>query len=119
MRRILFVHAHPDDETITTGGAIARYLAEGAEVLVVTCTLGEEGEVIGAQWAGLAVVLGDGTVQEIVSVPGTGPRDPDDPALAPLAGRLLRLLGVPFAGRRSLELETSPTRLASSLSPVS
>lgn len=61
MRRILFVHAHPDDETITTGGAIARYLAEGAEVLVVTCTLGEEGEVIGSQWAGLAVDLGDGT----------------------------------------------------------
>lgn len=63
------------------------------------------------------VVLGDGVVQDIVTVPGSGPRDPDDPALAPLAGRLLRLLGVPFAGR-SPEPETSPTRLASSLSPV-
>jgi len=60
MRRILFVHAHPDDETITTGGAIARYLAEGAQVRVVTCTLGEEGEVIGSQWAGLAADLGAG-----------------------------------------------------------
>lgn len=58
--RILFVHAHPDDETITTGGSIARYLDEGADVLVVTCTLGEEGEVIGAEWAGLAADLGDG-----------------------------------------------------------
>lgn len=52
-RRLLLVHAHPDDETITTGGTIARYLAEGAEVTVVTCTLGEEGEVIGRRWAGL------------------------------------------------------------------
>lgn len=52
-RRLLLVHAHPDDETITTGGTIARYLAEGVEVTVLTCTLGEEGEVIGARWAGL------------------------------------------------------------------
>ncbi|WP_106178223.1 N-acetyl-1-D-myo-inositol-2-amino-2-deoxy-alpha-D-glucopyranoside deacetylase [Prauserella shujinwangii] len=43
---MLLVHAHPDDESITTGGTIARYAAEGAEVTVVTCTLGEEGEII-------------------------------------------------------------------------
>lgn len=43
---MLFVHAHPDDESITTGGTIARYAAEGAHVSVVTCTLGEEGEII-------------------------------------------------------------------------
>lgn len=52
-RRLLLVHAHPDDETIMTGGVIARYLDEGAEVMVVTFTLGEEGEVIGEQWAQL------------------------------------------------------------------
>ncbi|GII60206.1 1D-myo-inositol 2-acetamido-2-deoxy-alpha-D-glucopyranoside deacetylase [Sphaerisporangium krabiense] len=45
-RRILFVHAHPDDETIGTGATMARYAAEGAHVCLVTCTLGEEGEVI-------------------------------------------------------------------------
>ncbi|MGW4065818.1 N-acetyl-1-D-myo-inositol-2-amino-2-deoxy-alpha-D-glucopyranoside deacetylase [Amycolatopsis sp. NPDC004747] len=45
-RRLLFVHAHPDDESITTGASIARYAAEGADVTVVTCTLGEEGEVM-------------------------------------------------------------------------
>ncbi|WIX85382.1 N-acetyl-1-D-myo-inositol-2-amino-2-deoxy-alpha-D-glucopyranoside deacetylase [Amycolatopsis sp. DG1A-15b] len=45
-RRLLLVHAHPDDESITTGATIARYAAEGAEVTVVTCTLGEEGEVM-------------------------------------------------------------------------
>ena len=45
--RLLFVHAHPDDETLTTGATIAHYVALGAQVCVVTCTLGEEGEVIG------------------------------------------------------------------------
>jgi N-acetyl-1-D-myo-inositol-2-amino-2-deoxy-alpha-D-glucopyranoside deacetylase len=44
--RILFVHAHPDDESIGTGATMARYAAEGAQVCLVTCTLGEEGEVI-------------------------------------------------------------------------
>ncbi|MGH3391515.1 MAG: N-acetyl-1-D-myo-inositol-2-amino-2-deoxy-alpha-D-glucopyranoside deacetylase [Actinomadura sp.] len=45
-RRILFVHAHPDDESISTGATLAKYAAEGAHVCLVTCTLGEEGEVI-------------------------------------------------------------------------
>ncbi|CAM3184960.1 N-acetyl-1-D-myo-inositol-2-amino-2-deoxy-alpha-D-glucopyranoside deacetylase [Prescottella defluvii] len=58
-RRILFVHAHPDDETLTTGGTIARCAAAGAEVTVVTCTLGEEGEVIGDRWAGLVADRAD------------------------------------------------------------
>lgn len=53
--RLLFVHAHPDDETLTTGATIAHYVARGARVQVVTCTLGEEGEVIGDRWAHLAV----------------------------------------------------------------
>jgi N-acetyl-1-D-myo-inositol-2-amino-2-deoxy-alpha-D-glucopyranoside deacetylase len=53
--RLLFVHAHPDDETLTNGVTIAHYVARGAQVRVVTCTLGEEGEVIGDQWAQLAV----------------------------------------------------------------
>jgi N-acetyl-1-D-myo-inositol-2-amino-2-deoxy-alpha-D-glucopyranoside deacetylase len=52
--RLLFVHAHPDDETLTTGATIAHYVAQGAQVRVVTCTLGEEGEVIGERWAQLA-----------------------------------------------------------------
>jgi N-acetyl-1-D-myo-inositol-2-amino-2-deoxy-alpha-D-glucopyranoside deacetylase len=53
--RLLFVHAHPDDETITNGATIAHYNVRGAQVRVVTCTLGEEGEVIGDRWAQLAV----------------------------------------------------------------
>lgn len=45
-RRLLLVHAHPDDETINNGVTMARYVAEGAHVTLVTCTLGEEGEVL-------------------------------------------------------------------------
>ena len=45
--RVVAVHAHPDDEAISTGGALADLASRGADVLVVTCTLGEEGEVIG------------------------------------------------------------------------
>lgn len=45
-RRLLLVHAHPDDETIGQGALMAKYVAEGAQVSLVTCTLGEEGEVL-------------------------------------------------------------------------
>jgi N-acetyl-1-D-myo-inositol-2-amino-2-deoxy-alpha-D-glucopyranoside deacetylase len=45
-RRILLVHAHPDDETINNGATMARYVAEGVQVTLLTCTLGEEGEVL-------------------------------------------------------------------------
>lgn len=57
--RLLFVHAHPDDETLATGATIAHYAAIGAQVRVVTCTLGEEGEVIGERWAQLAADVAD------------------------------------------------------------
>jgi N-acetyl-1-D-myo-inositol-2-amino-2-deoxy-alpha-D-glucopyranoside deacetylase len=45
-RRLLLVHAHPDDESIGSGLAMAKYAAEGALVTLVTCTLGEHGEVL-------------------------------------------------------------------------
>ena len=53
-RRLLLVHAHPDDESIETGATMARYAAEGVQVTLVTCTLGELGEVIPAPLAHLA-----------------------------------------------------------------
>lgn len=53
-QRLLLVHAHPDDETIGTGITMAKYAAEGTEVTLVTCTLGEEGEVILEDLAHLA-----------------------------------------------------------------
>ncbi|MDQ1569619.1 MAG: N-acetyl-D-myo-inositol-2-amino-2-deoxy-alpha-D-glucopyranoside deacetylase [Actinomycetota bacterium] len=47
--RVLFVHAHPDDESISTGGTLATLVDRGANVTVVTCTRGERGEVIPAE----------------------------------------------------------------------
>lgn len=44
--RLLLVHAHPDDETINNGATMAMYAALGARVTLVTCTRGEEGEVL-------------------------------------------------------------------------
>jgi N-acetyl-1-D-myo-inositol-2-amino-2-deoxy-alpha-D-glucopyranoside deacetylase len=50
--RVLFVHAHPDDETIETGGTIATLIDSGAWVTVLTCTRGERGEVLPADLRG-------------------------------------------------------------------
>ena len=70
-RRVLFVHAHPDDETINNGATMARYVAEGAHVTLVTCTLGEEGEVLVPALAHLAAehddALGGHRVQELAT----------------------------------------------------
>lgn len=43
---VLLVHAHPDDETLATGVTMARYAAAGVPVTLVTCTLGQCGEVL-------------------------------------------------------------------------
>src|SRR5947208_15821564 len=44
-RTLLAVHAHPDDECISTGGILARYSAEGVRTVLVTCTDGAVGEI--------------------------------------------------------------------------
>jgi N-acetyl-1-D-myo-inositol-2-amino-2-deoxy-alpha-D-glucopyranoside deacetylase len=59
-RRLLLVHAHPDDETINNGATMARYVAEGAHVTLVTCTLGEEGEILVPEIEHLASHAEDG-----------------------------------------------------------
>jgi LmbE family N-acetylglucosaminyl deacetylase len=41
------VYAHPDDESFSSGGALARYAAEGVETFLITATLGEAGELDG------------------------------------------------------------------------
>ncbi|GAA5077368.1 N-acetyl-1-D-myo-inositol-2-amino-2-deoxy-alpha-D-glucopyranoside deacetylase [Thermocatellispora tengchongensis] len=70
-RRLLLVHAHPDDETIGTGATMAKYAAEGAAVTLVTCTLGEEGEVIPPELAHLAAdrddALGEYRIGELAA----------------------------------------------------
>jgi N-acetyl-1-D-myo-inositol-2-amino-2-deoxy-alpha-D-glucopyranoside deacetylase len=67
--RLLLVHAHPDDETINNGSTMAMYAALGAEVTLVTCTRGEEGEVLVPDLAHLAAnvndLLGEHRVEEL------------------------------------------------------
>ena len=53
-RRLLLVHAHPDDETIGNGVTMAKYATAGTQVTLVTCTRGEEGEVLLSELANLA-----------------------------------------------------------------
>jgi len=57
--RLLLVHAHPDDETINNGVTMAKYVAEGSLVTLVTCTRGEEGEVLVPELAHLASAYDD------------------------------------------------------------
>ena len=54
MKRALFVHAHPDDETINNGVTVAQLVDDGVAVTLVTCTRGEEGEVLVPELAYLA-----------------------------------------------------------------
>ncbi|MFC7846674.1 N-acetyl-1-D-myo-inositol-2-amino-2-deoxy-alpha-D-glucopyranoside deacetylase [Streptomyces sp. NPDC057382] len=76
-RRLLLVHAHPDDESINNGATMARYAAEGAHVTLVTCTLGERGEVIPPGLAHLSgAALGGHRRRELTEAMGAlGVRD--------------------------------------------
>ncbi len=58
--RLLLVHAHPDDESINNGATMAAYVAKGAQVTLVTCTRGEEGEILVPELAHLASDKEDG-----------------------------------------------------------
>ena len=51
--RLLAVHAHPDDEASKGAATMARYVAEGVEVLVATCTGGERGRSSTRRWTPL------------------------------------------------------------------
>jgi N-acetyl-1-D-myo-inositol-2-amino-2-deoxy-alpha-D-glucopyranoside deacetylase len=56
----MLVHAHPDDECLNNGATMAKYVSEGAAVCLVTCTLGEEGEVLVPDLEHLAAEHTDG-----------------------------------------------------------
>lgn len=68
-RRLLLVHAHPDDETIGMGATMAAYASRGDAVTLVTCTLGEDGEVLVPELAHLAAdrddTLGEHRIGEL------------------------------------------------------
>jgi N-acetyl-1-D-myo-inositol-2-amino-2-deoxy-alpha-D-glucopyranoside deacetylase len=59
-QRLLLVHAHPDDESIGNGATMARYVAEGRGVTLVTCTAGEMGEILVPELEHLAADREDG-----------------------------------------------------------
>lgn len=62
--RVMFVHAHPDDETITTGGTLAALAEAGREPLLVTLTRGEQGEVVSGPLEALAGTHGLAVVRQ-------------------------------------------------------
>jgi N-acetyl-1-D-myo-inositol-2-amino-2-deoxy-alpha-D-glucopyranoside deacetylase len=70
-RRLLLVHAHPDDESIGNGATMAMYAAQGVKVTLVTCTRGEEGEVLVPELEHLAAAhddqLGEHRVVELAT----------------------------------------------------
>ena len=57
--RLMTVHAHPDDESSKGAATLARYVAEGIDVMVVTCTGGERGDVLNPALAQDPEVLRD------------------------------------------------------------
>jgi N-acetyl-1-D-myo-inositol-2-amino-2-deoxy-alpha-D-glucopyranoside deacetylase len=59
-QRLLLVHAHPDDETIATGATMARYVDAGVHVTLITCTRGEQGEILVPELEHLAADRQDG-----------------------------------------------------------
>ncbi|KPC95392.1 GlcNAc-PI de-N-acetylase, partial [Streptomyces sp. NRRL F-6602] len=50
--RLMAVHAHPDDESSKGAATMAKYVSEGVDVLVVTCTGGERGDVLNPKLKG-------------------------------------------------------------------
>ena len=99
-RRLLLVHAHPDDETIGSGATMAKYVASGAQVTLVTCTLGEEGEILIPELSHLAAdqsdELGKHRITELAA------------AMAELGVTDWHLLGGPGAYRDSGMVGTPP-----------
>lgn len=99
-QRLLLVHAHPDDETIGSGATMAKYVANGAQVTLVTCTLGEEGEILVPELAHLAAdksdALGQHRIAELAA------------AMAELGVTDWQLLGGPGTYRDSGMVGTSP-----------
>ena len=92
-KRVMFVHAHPDDETIATGGTLAALAAAGCEPLLVTLTRGERGEVVA------------GPLEHLAGTDGLAPHRQAEltAALAMLGVERHAFLGVPPARAEGLQ----------------
>ena len=117
--RVVAVHAHPDDESITMGGTLARLVADGAAVTVVTATRGECGEVIPTDLAhleGSDELAAHRTTELVVALTALGVADHrflGDPAAraAGLAPRIYRDSGMQWGpGRVPVPLEPADPR---------
>ena len=73
-RTVLAVHAHPDDESLSTGALLAALAADGTRVVLVTATRGEEGEIVPG-----AVPTGTSAPSEIRGRRSTRDRRAGDP----------------------------------------
>ncbi|MDO5734863.1 MAG: N-acetyl-1-D-myo-inositol-2-amino-2-deoxy-alpha-D-glucopyranoside deacetylase [Propionibacteriaceae bacterium] len=70
-QRLVMVHAHPDDESSQSSATLSRYVAEGAGVTLVTCTLGERGEILVPDWEHFSPTeLGEHRLQELATALG-------------------------------------------------
>lgn len=98
--RLMLVHAHPDDEVIGSGATMAKYVADGAHVTLVTCTLGDEGEILLPHLAHLAADKDDKLAEHRMSEL----RD----AMEALGVTDWRILGGPGAYRDSGMMGTEP-----------
>jgi N-acetyl-1-D-myo-inositol-2-amino-2-deoxy-alpha-D-glucopyranoside deacetylase len=103
-RRMLLVHAHPDDETIGTGATMAKYAAEHALVTLITCTLGEEGEILVPELEHLAADKEDGLGRHRIGELAA--------AMEALGVRDHRFLGGPGRWRDSGMIDTPPNERA-------
>ncbi|HRN28115.1 MAG TPA: PIG-L family deacetylase [Terrimesophilobacter sp.] len=115
--RILFVHAHPDDETLATGGTIATLIDSGAHVTLLTLTRGEHGETIPADLAHLAgdpEALGSHRERELAdAAEALGIRDHrilgnDNARLAGRAPRRYRDSGMVWVGDETADAYAGP-----------
>jgi mycothiol S-conjugate amidase len=88
-RRIMFVHAHPDDESSKGAATAARYVDEGARVTLVTCTDGAAGEVLNPSF--------DTAALEAVGMARVRSDELDD-AVAAIGFHAVHLLGFPDSG---------------------
>lgn len=92
MATLLLVHAHPDDEAISTGGVMARAHAAGHRVVLVTCTRGELGEIHNLDEAATRPRLGEVRAAELEA-----------------AGRVLGVSRQVFLGFRDSGMAGEPT----------
>ncbi len=99
-RSLVLVHAHPDDESLQTGGTMARYAAEGVHVCLITCTNGEVGEI--------ADVPDLGTVEEITPRLGEIRREELEEACRRLGQIDLRMLGFHDSGMEGTPSNDDP-----------